>query len=239
VSNIVFPDGDGLVVAFLHNFGTYSVQVIVSTTGFIFIQFLIKTAIDKIEFIKKGFLGNEYLDGYWVGYFIKGYRGEDGNERKEVRFVIERIKQSATSTIVNGRAYDVESISSSNPKITSDWSSKDYPIHIKNEKFIFGFKTTFYAKSIELATETTQSGFVYYDLREDILKNKKYIDELIGFFINLQETEKNEIHITKVDNPYKKKLRINKKNRDEEKLKETLFYLRLAKEFHEKYAEHH
>lgn len=237
VSNIVFPSGDGFVVVFLYNFGTYSVQAIVSTTGFVLIQFLLKTIINKNEYLKRKFLGSEYLDGYWVGYFTKGYRGEDGNERKEVRLVIERIEQSATSTIVKGWAYDVESITTSKPQITSDWSSKDYPIHIKNEKFIFGFKTTFYAKSRELASEKTQSGFIYYDLRENILENKKYPNELIGFFINLQETEKNEIHLTKVYNLYKKKFHFDNKKREEEKLKETLFYLGLAKEFHEKYAE--
>ena len=233
VSAITFPDGNGPAISFLSNFGTYTIQVLMSTSCFIGIQKISKCLINKVKLIKIWFLGNDYVDGYWVGYLTKSYKSEDGIVKKD-RLVIEYIKQSATDILIDGWAYDMDSI---NPTRISYWTSQGYPIQVKNGKLIFGYNTKFYNVNIELVPEVT-TGFVYYDLRTAIDEKEtqhNIPNELSGYFINLLENDKNDLHMKKVVKSYDKYRRECKRN-GEKPLEKIPYFLKLAKTFYESYS---
>jgi hypothetical protein len=75
------------VSASIFSYGFYKIIVII-----------IKYILGKCEIFKKCFLGNQYLAGKWIGYYI----GFNGN----VRYIVETIEQDFDDIIIRGNTFD-------------------------------------------------------------------------------------------------------------------------------------
>ncbi|MHB9292737.1 hypothetical protein Holit_01840 [Hollandina sp. SP2] len=87
---------------------------------------IFKYSGDKIEPLKKIFLGNEYLAGKWIGY----YTGFSGN----IRYFVETIEQDFGNITIRGNTYD------ENMNFHSTYTSEAVGIDGKNDVFIYCFR---------------------------------------------------------------------------------------------------
>lgn len=229
VSNLSFPNGESVVSFALSRFGSFIVQVLLSTTFFAVLLKLL-TLIGHIDIVKRLFLMKDYVDGYWVGFFIKTSLDANGVVQKSERFVVERIKQSATDIIITGRSYE---LNLPGYREKSRWSSSNFPTQVKGDKIIFGYEDTF-LNDEDLGPENENKiGFCFYDLTTSITDDSR-IDiprAMSGYFINLRATEKVSIHTVRVDVSYDEYKKNCKKNNKAFLTKEE-YHIELAIKMH-------
>lgn len=83
------------------------------------------TAIQRCECIKKYFLGNEYLDGIWIGYYV----GASGNKR----YIIEYYEQDFDRIQIRGHSYTEEL------DFHSSWASTSVTIDEQRGKVFYTY----------------------------------------------------------------------------------------------------
>jgi hypothetical protein len=162
----------GVLGAVLHTFGTQILLVLSSSACFLAMQKGLLWCIDHSTLLKKVFFADEYIEGYWVGYYHKTM--EDGI--RVVRFQIERIKQTSAELFLQGWSYDV------NERLKATWNTKGHPIQIINDELIFLYTNTHHDRT----EATTSDGHCYYTMEKTDKKRLRfsYPDLFIGASYN-------------------------------------------------------
>lgn len=87
-----------LRIADIHPYFAAAISAVISLGVYRLIATFIVDLSKKITPLKKFLLGNHYLEGTWVGYYL----GKSGEER----YIIERFEQEVDNLVIRGRAYD-------------------------------------------------------------------------------------------------------------------------------------
>jgi len=137
---------------------------------------ILRVLFNCSDLIKKIMLGNKFLHGNWVGYYI----GESGN----IRYVHEEITQTYDEIIISGKAYDKEG------NVNSRWDSESVNLNEKMNKLVYTY-------NVEGKNNNDDgTGIVKFSFsRRDILGPKI----LQGFYIDLQYGERREIYEKKIN----------------------------------------
>jgi FlaA1/EpsC-like NDP-sugar epimerase len=90
--------------------------------------FLIFFLGKRIALIKKLMLGNEYLDGTWIGH----YRGVSGN----IRYFIEEIEQNLDSIKIRGKSFNEDM------ELNSTWNSEAVNVDGKSGTLTYTYSTS-------------------------------------------------------------------------------------------------
>jgi hypothetical protein len=89
---------------------------------------LIMFLAEKINWLKKFIIGNEYLNGKWIGY----YRGVSG----DIRYIVETFEQNFDELKIRGHSYN------ENLELHSSWESKSLSIDGNSGKLIYAYAVT-------------------------------------------------------------------------------------------------
>lgn len=144
-------------VAFLSSLGFYRL-----------LTNLLKTLFEEIRFIKKFILGDRYLEGTWVGFYM--------SSMGEVRYLYERYEQSLEEVAIFGRAYKEDK------SLHGKWTAINPTIDCKKKNIAYYYET-----DMTKNTHINQ-GFASFSL-EKTGKNKCY-NKMQGFSSDLNQTDK-------------------------------------------------
>lgn len=85
----------------------------------------------KSQWLRKKILGNGFIEGTWVGHYVRG---------TEHRFTIERIDQSSGVTVIRGREFGGDG------KTRASWSSDAVSIDLTRMKLIYAYTCTVFER---------------------------------------------------------------------------------------------
>ena len=140
-------------IGFISSVGTYKAIV-----------FLVHAAIKKCNLVKKYFLGNEYVDGIWIGYYF----GANGNKR----YIVEYYEQDFDRIQIRGHSYN------ENLELHSSWASTSVTIDEQKGKI-------FYTYSVNgLGENINNIGCAEFDFERK--KYSKYPLVIQGFSTDIQ-----------------------------------------------------
>lgn len=156
-------------VAFLSSFGFYRLLTNV-----------LKILFEKIKFLKKNILGDRYLEGTWVGFYM--------SSMGEVRYLYETYEQSLEEVAIFGYAYKEDKT------LHGKWTAINPTIDCKKKNI-----TYYYETDMTKNTHINQ-GFASFSL--EMTGKKKYYNKMQGFSSDLSQTDKiNAIEI-KISDEY-------------------------------------
>lgn len=84
--------------------------------------------IQESTWIKRKFLGPQFLEGTWVGFYI----GPSGNQR----YLIEKFEQEIDSLVIRGKSFD------ENLNYHSSWTSSSVNIDVNNGRITYMYELT-------------------------------------------------------------------------------------------------
>lgn len=102
------------------------VGVVVSLGLYRIIANFIILLIQESTWIKKKFLGPQFMEGTWVGFYI----GPSGNQR----YLIERFEQEIDSLVIRGKSFD------ENLNYHSTWTSSSVNIDVPNGRITYMYE---------------------------------------------------------------------------------------------------
>ena len=137
--------------------------------------FSLNTLVDKCDFMKKLMLGNEYIHGNWIGYYI----GESGN----IRYFHEEINQTFDEILIRGMAHD------ENGNVISRWNSESVNLNGKLGKLVY----TYITEGKENDQDGT--GIVKYTFST---RNSFGINVLEGHYTDLQYGKRRESYAKRI-----------------------------------------
>lgn len=129
---------------------------------------ILKKIFMNIKFVKKFVLGNYYLEGTWVGFFI----GNNGR----VRFLCENFEQDLEGIVIQGSSY------TDCKKIHGSWIAKNPVIDIKEKRI------TYYYEADMIKNLFINPGLASFKM--DKINKSSYINRLNGFSSDIYNPNK-------------------------------------------------
>ncbi|MBE5872928.1 MAG: hypothetical protein E7287_00820 [Lachnospiraceae bacterium] len=155
---------------FIENNGLVAnVIAILSSLGFYrLLTSILKGMFEKMRFVRKMLLGDRYLEGTWVGFYI--------SEMKEVRYLYETYEQSLDDVLICGHSYKEDKT------MHGKWTALNPLIDCKKKSIKYYYETDM-AKKTHIG-----QGFASFSLEKT--DGKKYFNIMQGFSSDLNQTEK-------------------------------------------------
>lgn len=146
-----------------------NVVAILSSLGFYrLLTSVMKRLFIEIRFIKKIVLGDSYLEGTWVGFYI--------SETREVRYLYETYEQSLEDVLISGYSYKKDKA------MHGKWTALNPIIDCKKKSITYYYET-------EMVERTNKGqGFASFSLQKT--KGSKKYDMMQGFSSDLNQTTK-------------------------------------------------
>lgn len=163
-----------LGISKLMEINTISFFVITILSGLISLGFyrsvatLLRKFFNNNKMIKKKILGNYYLEGTWVGFFV-------GNNGK-IRYICERFEQSLEGIIIQGSSY------TDNQKIHGNWIAKSPVVNIEEKQLMY------YYEADMINNLFINPGLASFKMEKS--HKSHYIDSLRGFSSDLYNPHK-------------------------------------------------
>lgn len=128
------------------------------------IVFLFHSSLKAFEPIKKFFLGNEYLNGIWLGYYI--------DTKGEKKYIVEYYEQDIDTIQIRGYSYN------ENLELHASWTSTSIAIDVIKGKIFYTYSINGFADNINYI------GYAEFDFERK--KYCKYPLIMHGFSTEIQ-----------------------------------------------------